>query len=300
MKILLKLLAILVFLSSCRKNIERKKLIETLPPLNVQVTDGSGKTLIFQEPPTQNVLLTPDLAKIVVHFNATDKISAVSELCKALPEYKLKRTINAFPSLDIETLREIMPECLLVSSIYYNPEMIDVLRAQGFQVFYYDVKSLNDFYEQLEQLGILLDNPEEATAVIDTFKNTIQTYSQKTRDLNPYSVLVFTNVAELQILPEKHLLQDLLKHAGARNIISAKNKLSLEELIKKDPEFILIPKNQEQDFLDLLSSHPELHNLTAVQTKRFITYDPATYLEAKPEILVAYLELVSILHPQAQ
>ncbi len=292
-------LLLILGLLGCRKNIERQKLIKELPPLILEVKDGSGNILVFQEPPTENVVLTPDVAKLVSHLNATDKIVAASELCKSLPEYKLKRTIIAFPSLDMETLRELAPECLLTSSVYYSDEMIKILRAQGFKVFYYNVHSLEDFYTQFVALGELLENPDEAQAVVDTFKNTFQKYSESLKELNPYSVWIFTEVSELKGLPEKHILKDIVKKAGGEVIQSKDARISLEELLKKDPEFILIPAYQQQDFLDLLASHPELNSLRAVQTQRFVTYEPATYLEAKPEILIAYLELVSLLHPQA-
>ena len=116
--------------------------------------------------------------------------------------------------------------------------------------------------------------------------------------LTPYTVVFFTNVAKREILPASHFLSEIITKAGGKVPI-VPSVLSAKDLIALKPDFIFIPEAQQADLESFVAQNPGLAYLRPFQNEHIFSYEPQRYLQATPQLLEVFYEMVSILHPQA-
>ncbi|MEG0378525.1 MAG: ABC transporter substrate-binding protein [Eubacterium sp.] len=252
----------------------------------VIVKDMYGKEIKVKQNPQYVASIFASATHVLSLFGDTQKIVAISQgntrdylYCKIFPEILNARVVKGNSSVNIEEMmKEPVPELIII-----NPEAaLDDTAAKYFDknnipVLTVAFKNIEEQHEVINALGKIMGREERAQAYVD-YSNEITKLvesrvssipeEQKKTLYHAINELLRTDSAE-------SLSEDWLNQIGVVNVgmkinedagsLTSKNYVALEELLKEDPEYIII---NGADVYDYIQTNENLHNLKAFKNNK--------------------------------
>jgi iron complex transport system substrate-binding protein len=184
-------------------------------------------------------------------------------------------------------------------------QLLDWLRELGLNVRVIDTEIASD----LEGLCGVIKEVGDATGKLSVALERISELRQEILVLNQKFNLgearpaVFLSLygPALWTAGRKTFLNDIIIRAGASNIADFREgffRLSIEDLIMRDPDIIIIPARNEEECADYqrgMFSLPGIYRLRAIRTGSLYCLKEENILRPSPRLLIALEELVNII-----
>lgn len=143
---------------------------------------------------------------------------------------------------------------------------------------YTDNATMEDVYEDFENLGKIFDIEEKSNNLINEMKNNIKSVQEKLSSINDKkTVFVYDSGEEQAFTAGKSLQTHLIELAGGQNIFNDLDKswenVNWETVAQRNPEYIVINDYAGKTFeekVEFLKSHPVMKDLDAVKNDKFI------------------------------
>lgn len=147
--------------------------------------------------------------------------------------------------------------------------------------------SIDDMYVDLANLGAIFDVEDTATALIDSYKADLASFTDSLEAGDPLRVFVYDSGEDAPFTAGHYAMPTaLIEAAGGVNIMDDFEKswgvVTWEEVVERNPEVIVIINYGEvtaQQKRAFMMSNPAFAELDAVRNDRFVTLE---YVEATP------------------
>ncbi len=281
--------------SSAAKNESAESTDSSTSPLTITNMDNE---LVFTSVPERVVVLSYDTAEILAALGLEDKVIGLAEADSSiddiLPKYKdsvakmplIEGLSNGVPSL--ETVLSMNPDFVYGASYSFmetNAGKASDYLDSGINVYgstgtYSDVPTIEDTYNDIENLGRIFHVEDKAQALVDELKGRVDAVSESIDTDSKITVFVYDSEEDAPFTAGGSSLEnELISLAGGTNIYndldSDFTSVSWEDVIAKNPDVILINKygddNDVQQKIDFLKSRPELADVTAVKEGHFVS-----------------------------
>ena len=210
---------------------------------SITVTDDAGQTLTLAAPAQRIVSLAPHATELLFAAGAGDRVAGVSAFSDYPPPVRALPQISGGVRLDIEQVLALKPDLAVGWSSGNASSDLDALRRFGIPVFIAEPKKLDDLPATLLSLGRIAGRETEAQAAAEQYRARLATLRADYRERTPVRVFVMISARPLMTLNYAHLLQDVLRLCGGRNIFAARDTLaptvSYESVLIEDPDVIL-------------------------------------------------------------
>jgi len=263
--------------------------VATLPArATITVTDDAGKTLTLAAPAQRIVSLSPHATELLFAAGAGDRVVGVSAFSDYPPLVRVLPQVSGGVRLDIEQVLALRPDLAVGWSSGNASSDLDALRRHGIPVFIAEPKKLDDLPATLLSLGRVTGHEAEAQAAAEQYRARLTTLRADYRERTPVRVFVMISAQPLMTLNHAHLLQDVLRLCGGRNIFAARDTLaptvSYESVLIEDPEVILFSSSlgTESDVRDWWRDRVDLR---AVREGRVYSIPADTTLRQTPRVL---------------
>lgn len=302
--IILFLAVILLFASGCAQNT-----IDTLDGLSV--TDASGVTVTLPLNPQRVAVLFSSFADIWVSAGGTVAVTVGESVERGFADSDVILVDSgAGKTINTETLLAAKPDLVICSAdIDAQLQAAKVCRQAGIPAAAFRVESFQDYLDVLETFTTLTGCPE----AFESYGNTV---SKKIAELkNGYfknskasSILFIRAGSSARSTKAKgsqdHFACQMLQELGTENIADAApillDGLSLEEILKSDPDYIFISTMGDAAAataqMESLLSQPQWQALAAVQNEK-VYFLPKDLFQFKPNSRwdEAYKYLIDVL-----
>lgn len=185
------------------------------------------------------VSLSPAMTEVIFALGADDKLVGVTTFCDYPPQANEKQKVGDFSNPSIERIIALKPDIVIINL----PEQSRIkkqLDQLAMAVFTSSPTSLNGIYAEINELGRLLNKQSEAESLVRYMKTNIQ---HCTTDVTK-AIYIELSDRPLVTIGGPGYLNEILTMAGGTNIFSDLAKpypvVSQEEIIKRDPEIILV------------------------------------------------------------
>ncbi|WP_108814653.1 ABC transporter substrate-binding protein [Loktanella sp. Alg231-35] len=266
-----------------------------------------NRTVVFDAPPERAISNDVNLTEMMLVLGLTDHMVGYTG-------------INGWNKLDAE-MREGVAALPELSERYPSKEVLvgadadfffagwnygmkvggevtpDTLEPFGIQVYELtescihimdkDRASIEDMYADLMNLGLIFDVEDRATALVDSYRADLATFTDDLETGEPLRVFVYDSgedapfTAGLFAMPTA-----LIESAGGTNVMEGFEKswgtVTWEEVVEQNPEVIVIVNYGEvtaEQKRDFMMSNPAFAEIDAVRNDRFVTLE---YVEATP------------------
>ena len=270
---------------------------QTMYPCTVLSAEGGQVTL--EKEPEKIISVSPTLTEMLYALDAGEKLIGRSDYCDYPSEVFEVESVGDIQTPDMERIISLNPDLVLVSDMV-DGNFMEKMKSMDINVLFVDeMGSLSDVYDIMTMMGMVLNRNEKAASCVEEMKGTIAEVQEKVKDLDAPSIYYVVGFGEYGDFTAggDTFAGELLALAGGDNI--SKNnqgwRITLEEIIEKDPYIIVLPTYYEEEFVKA----PHYCDLTAVKEGRVYAIDNNMVDRQGFRNAEAVRILAEIFHPEA-
>ncbi len=268
---------------------------------HVCAVDEISRKVCVSSPVKRVISLAPSLTELVFSLGAGPLLVGRSARCD-FPREALKITpVGAYMKPDLERIVSLNPDLVLVTKPGARDELVSRLDSLGIPVYVSNSEKVDDIFKLILNLGILLSRKPVAEALVRGARAELEMLEQSIADTQHPTVLVAVGVRPLFVAGGRSFIGSLIRKAGGRNIAEHARvpflRYSTEEVLARDPDFILTLNKDCADELECWNEWKRFSNLSAVQNRKVVTLDADTIARPSLRIVAAMKMLTQILHP---
>jgi iron complex transport system substrate-binding protein len=263
--------------------------------------DDAGRKIFLADPPTRVVSLAPSVTEMLFAIGAGEQIVGVTSFCDYPPEAKARPKVGgAFPNLEV--VLSLKPTLVVAPRGFIRPDMVGKLDQLKIALFILDANTIEDVVRHIQTIGRMLGRSEKADAVAADLRRRVAEIKIRTADAPRPRVFYVLNNDPLMTAGPGSFIHQLIELAGGVNVAAGAPisypRLSLEEVVKQDPQVIVFPVGDEEGIPDQEQQRwLRWPTLSAVRQNRFVRI-PSVLLDRPGPRVVDGLELLARqLHP---
>jgi iron complex transport system substrate-binding protein len=253
-------------------------LITALPArAAIVVTDDLGRKVALDKPARRIVALAPHIIENLYTAGAGEWVVGAVEYCDYPEAAKTIPRVGAISAYSLEAIIALKPDLVVIWHSGLGGKMLPQLQALGLTVYANDPKTLDDVPRALRDFAVLAEVPEQGERVAAAYRARLQKLRQDYSEENPLSVLYQVWHQPLQTLNDEHIISDIIRLCGGRNVfgdaVTIAPVVSIESVITRNPEVILASGIGEErpEWLDYWHKYP---GLSAAQNQNLYAIPP--------------------------
>ena len=254
---------------------------------------GTGDPDTAGQPPAQRIVsLAPNLTELAYSAGAGAKlVGAVEHSNYPAAARALPRVGDAF-RFDFERIAALKPDLVLAWRTGTPVQAIERLEALGFRTVVIGTSRLEDIAAALRQIGALAGTEAAAEPAAADFERALAALVERNANAREVTVFYQISLEPLFTVNDQHLISELLRACGGRNVFGAVSELApvvgIEAVLARDPEVIIAPREGGAEELAFWRRWPDLaavrrDNLFAVDAD-LVARATARSLEGAEEI----------------
>ncbi len=193
------------------------------------------------------VALSPHAVEMLYAIGAGDRIIATTDHADYPEAAKQIPRIGGYHGIQMEKLLALNPDLVVVWGSGNRPEDMDRMRQLGLKLYNSDPKTLEAVADELEELGELTGQTQQATEQAKQLRGELTKQRQAHANAAPVKVFYQLWSQPLMTVAEGSWIQQILAVCGGTNVFanaaSAYPQVSLENVLLTSPQVIL----QSQD-----------------------------------------------------
>lgn len=249
---------------------------------------------VNQHPEESNVKTDADNAKLVATSPAVadimdrlnlDLVGVCSSTLSEIPErYEEAVQIGTAMSPDIEIIKTLSPDYVLSPSSLQE-DLQPKYEAAGINSIFLNLKSVDEMYKSIEQLGEKFGRKKEAQTLVNEYDNFMSEYKKDIEGKPQPTVLVLMGLPGSYIVAtENSYVGSLVKLAGGINVYQGETEefitANTEDMKSKEPDIIVrcahaMPEDVVEMFKEEFTTNDIWKHFKAVQENRVydLSYD---------------------------
>ncbi len=186
------------------------------------------------------VCLTPSITESLYILGEKENVVGITTFCRRIS--KKQKIVGTYLEPNIEEIVKLKPEFVFISKEGTRKEVVDELEKFGIRVLVFEpVNNFEEIKKQLVDIAEILGKKDFALKVIKNYELKFQ----EVKKGKFKKILCVLSLQPLVVASDKSYIGDIIRYAGGKNVIVNTNfkypQMSIEEIIKLNPEVIIIP-----------------------------------------------------------
>ncbi len=241
----------------------------------IQVVDDRGQPVQLAAPAQRIVSLAPHTTELLFAIDAGAHVVGAVDYSDYPAAAKTIPRVGSSDALDIEAIRALRPDLIVLWMRSHAYRQIDILKALGIPVFVNDPHRLDDIPVALERLGVLTGTSAQAQAAAAAFRQRIATSQATFAQRKPVRVFYQVWDRPLMTIGGAQVITDVLRICGAVNVFAHLPALApvvdIEAVLAADPEMIITSGERDQAWRQAWLRWPQLQ---AVRAQNLVVLPP--------------------------
>lgn len=284
------ILLIAIFMCSCASSENSKEKF-------ISIKDSTGSYINISKKATKIVSMAPNITEILFALGVGENIIARTNYCDYPKEAQQIQKIGGIQNPNIEKIVELKPD-IVIASTHMKDQDIKKLKSLNIAVaIFYDEKNFENVYEIIKNISILVGKEKKSELVIKKMKNEVEeakNIAKNSKKPKVYYMISYGKMGDYTAGGDT-FIGKMLDFSGAENIAKDTKgwQFNIENLLQKNPEKIIVPKNQGiKEALKKLSPYKELD---AVKNDKIYEIDNNLLDRQGPRISKGLLKLAKIM-----
>ena len=196
--------------------------------------------------PPRIVSLAPNITEILYDLGLEDRVVAVTDFCDYPPAVKAKPRVGGFTNPSLEAIVGARPDLVILTDDGNPKAIYNRLRDLGIPCHVFSARRLKELPGGIRELGVALGVEKEASALAGRIEKDMAALEKKARQKRshpPKSALFIIQPEPIVVAGPGTLIHEAFGILGIRNVAADGTdkypKFSLEEIIRRSPDFIL-------------------------------------------------------------
>jgi len=274
-------------------------------PVLRQFTDEAGRRVSVPVSPQRIISLAPAMTETLFALGVEDRIGGVTDFCDYPPAARKKPRIGGAINPNFEQIVALQPDLVLAQALTLNRrETVDALERLGLTVYATSASTVEGVLESTRLVGEVTGAGQRGEQLVTQLRERLGRLKQRLEGRPPRRVLFVVWHEPLISVGTETFLGDALRLAGAVPVVETEQdwpRLSLEEVVRQQPEYLVFASAHEQGVEHLLAGlkqRPGWRDLEAMKHHRVAIVSDAINRPA-PRLVEAIEQLARQLHPEA-
>ena len=258
------------------------------PSAAIVVSDDTAVEVSLVTPAERIVSLSPNLTEVLFHLGVGDKIVGVDEYSVYPPVAQEIPRVNNHAAANFELILALKPDLVVAWQSGNGMQMIGRLRELGLTVFAVETEKIDAIPPLYRRLGELLGIAAQAEVLAREFSDQINALSETYRGRQPVAVFYQIWSDPLMTLNGQHLVSDVIRLCGGRNIfhdaVPIAPSVGIEGVIAADPE-VIVSSGKLADLDRLRSQWLRWSGISAVANRHLYLVPPDLMQRQSPRLL---------------
>lgn len=264
--------------------------------------DDLGRKVYLAKPARRVVSLAPSVTEILYAVGSDAEIVGVTTFCDYPPQAKLKPKVGS-STPNLEAILGLKPDLVVGNKDFIRPDVLAKLEQLRVAVFLLSPKTAEDILGHITTVGRLVGREKEARGVVQGLRDRLSGIRQRTASAKRVRVFYVVNTDPLISVGTGSFIHQMLDLAGGENIVgrttTAYPKVSLEEVLRRDPEVILFPVGTSEGIPDAEQQiWRRWPALSAVAQNRLYQVKSELVNRSGPRVVEGIDVLARLLHPE--
>jgi iron complex transport system substrate-binding protein len=207
-------------------------------------TDDLKRRVYLAKPARRVVSLAPSVTEILFAVGLDAEVVGVTSFCDYPSQAKTKPKIgSSIPNL--EAILGLRPDLVVGNKDFIRPDGLAKLEQLKIPVFILSPKTVEDILGHITIVGRLVGHDKEARMVGQGLRDRLNDIRSRMASVKPVRVFYVVNTDPLISVGAGSFIHQMLELAGGENVVGRTvapyPKVSLEEIIRKNPEVLLFP-----------------------------------------------------------
>lgn len=202
--------------------------------------DQTGKNISIDKIPQRIISLVPSQTELLFDLGLDTEVVGITKFCVHPDEwFRTKTRVGGTKQLKMDIIHQLQPDLIIANKEENVKEQIEELEKH-YPVWVSDVNNLNDAYEIIEQIGLIIDKEQQAKQMTAQIKDNFSLLPTKDSRLRT-CYLIWQN--PYMTAGGDTFIHSMLEAAGLENIYSNKKRypeITLTELLTADCQLLLL------------------------------------------------------------
>ncbi|MGQ0814947.1 MAG: ABC transporter substrate-binding protein [Gemmatimonadota bacterium] len=267
---------------------------QPVPNTGLAVRDDAGRSIELPRPAVRIVSLVPTVTDLVIAMGHADRLIARTDYDRD-PRIKQLPSIGGGLTPSLEWLAAQSPD--LVVSWPDNAARSLVVKMEALRIAVYAARmdTIANTLTTIRNLGVLLNAEPSADSLARAITGALDSVRAAVRGLERIRLAYVIWLNPLTIAGPGTFINELIQVAGGENVFADARRLypevSLEELIRRDPDVVVFARETKDDAQRMLSMSPGWRDLRAVRAGRVLRVSPGYFNRSGPLMPRAAREL---------
>jgi len=266
----------------------------------VTVTDFQGRSVSVPAKPARIVSIGPSNTEFLFALGAGDRVVGVDDFSDEPAAAKAKEKVGGV-KVNLEKVASLKPD--LVVTVKFSDGTIEKLQTLAPTVLVVDPQSTADVGKTAILLGRAVGaDGERLAADIEARLAAVRTKTAGATKPRVFHEVDASDPAKPFTVGPGSFIDDLITIAGGANAAakagSAYPQLSLEEIVRTDPEIIVLGDADYGVTVEQVAARPGWSAISAVKTRRIFPVASSLVSRPGPRIADAAEAYAKILHPE--
>lgn len=279
----------------------------------ITVVDDVGRNVtISNYPPERIVSLAPSCTEILFALGLGDKVVGVDTYSDYPPEVveRVKAgnltTVGSFAEISVETVVGLKPDLILATGGVQRT-VVENLEGLGQTVVVLYPKRFSGVLADISLVGKVTGQVDKAETLVADMEKRAQEIADKTKNAPRPRVYVecFFDGGYWSFGSDSYV-DELISMAGGINIFAGfpggHLSTSTEEVVKADPEIIIISKGAMAISCGLtpetIKTRPGWSQISAVRNNQIYEVEESIMVRGGPRLINALEQLAKVIHPE--
>ena len=273
----------------------------TTTPFPATFTDFQNRSVTVSARPERLVSIGPSITAFLFALGAGPRVVGVDDFSDEPAEAATREHVGGI-KVNFEKVVALKPD--LVFSVKFSDGTIEKLQSASLNLVVVDPQSVSDVAKTAALLGKAVGADGEALARsiqqrVDAVKAKIATTTTRPR---VYHEIDASDPAKIFTVGPGSYINDLIDIAGGANVAaraaSAYPQLSAEEILRSDPEIIVLAADAYSSKPGDVAARAGWSILAAVKNNRVFTIDPNLINRPGPRVGEAAERYAMLVHPE--
>jgi iron complex transport system substrate-binding protein len=265
--------------------------------------DDLHRQVSFSKVPHRVVSLAPSITEILFAIGLGERVVGVTQYCDYPPEAQAKPKVG-YRHPNLEALVALQPDLVLAPREILRADVLGKLEQLQLPTYVLDAQTVDSILAHIQTLGRILGASAPADELTDRMRRQIEDIRVRTSSLARPRVLYVLNSEPLITVGPGSFIHQLIELAGGANIAArarvAYPRLSMEAVLKEDPELLLFPTGRAEGIAEGEEQRwQRWATLSAVKLERFHRVPNDVLNRPGPRIIQGLEALARIFHPEA-
>ena len=265
-----------------------------------QLIDEIGRHVIVPDHAQRIICLAPSLTETVYALRGSKAVVGVTDYTTFAPGEPRKPSVGGLIDPSLERIIALRPDLVLAAKDVNTRETIEQLERYQVPVYVVDPKGIAGILNSVRHIGAAVDREHAAEELASNLERRWKAVAECIRALRKPTILAVIWHDPVISAGRNTFISEAIDAAGGQSatedISQDWPQLSMEEVIRRDPDFLLIGAHKGIA-ADQLKRQQGWKNLSAVQQNHIIYVDERLE-HSSPVLFDALEELARKLHPE--